>query len=76
MASARSSFGLEDGMADRVDVGADALQNVGATVDHRVEQFQQHDLAVDAGSSAARQLVLHQHERFRQVVAHRHQPVV
>ena len=76
LAGARRTFRLEDGMADRIDVGADALQNVGAAVDDRVEQFQQHGLAVDAGNGAARQLVLHQHERFRHIVTHRHQPMV
>jgi hypothetical protein len=32
---------------DRVDIGADPLQNIGAAVDHRVEQFQQYGLAID-----------------------------
>ena len=54
---------------------ADALQNVGAAVDHRVEQFHQHHFAGDAGRAGARQLVLHQRERLRLVIAHRHQAV-
>ena len=37
---ARGAFGLEDGVADRIDIGADALQNIGAAIDHRIEQFQ------------------------------------
>ena len=56
-----------------VDVAAGALQNIGVAVDHRVEQFHQHHLAGDAGRAGARQLVLHQRERLRLVVAHRHQ---
>ena len=39
------AFGLEDVVGDLIDIGAGALQNVGAAVDHRVEQFHQHHFA-------------------------------
>jgi len=32
-------------MGDLIDLGAGALQNVGAAVDHRVQQFHQHHFA-------------------------------
>ena len=66
-------FGFEDVMGDLVDVGAGALQNVGAAVDHGVEQFHQHHFAGDAGRAGPRQLVLDQRERFRFIVTHGHQ---
>ena len=73
VAGARRALGLENFVADGVHVAAGALQNVGIAVDHRVEQLHQHHFAGDAGRAGARQLVLHQHERLRLVIAHGHQ---
>ena len=60
-------------MRDLVDLGADALLDVGGTVDHRVEQIHQHRFARHLGRARARQFVLDDGERARIVVAHRHQ---
>ena len=73
MPGARRALGFENIVADGIHVAAGALQNVGVAIDHRVEQFHQHRFAGDAGRAGARQLVLHQHERLRLVIAHRHQ---
>ena len=39
------AFGLEDVVGDLIDLGAGALQNVGAAIDNGVEQFHQHHFA-------------------------------
>ena len=70
------ALGLEDVVADLVDLGAAALQNVGAAVDHRVQQLHQHHLAGDRRGTGTGELGLDQAEGLRQVVAHRHQAVV
>jgi hypothetical protein len=67
------ALGLEDVVRDGVDVGADALENVGAAVDHGVKQFHQHLLARHPRHAGPRQLVLDQGERPRLVIAHRHE---
>jgi hypothetical protein len=69
------AFGLEDVVGDLIDLGAGALQNVGAAVDHRVQQFHQHHFARYARHARARQLVLDQGKRLRLVVAHGDQAV-
>ena len=58
-----------------VDLGADALENVGGAVDHGVEQVHQHRFAGGALRAGAHQLVADDHERTRLVVAHRDQAV-
>ncbi len=62
-------------MRDLVDLGADALLDVGGAVDHRVEQIHQHHLARYLGRAGARQFVLDDGERTRFVIAHRAQAV-
>ena len=59
VAGARSTFGLENIVADRVHVATGAFQNVGVAVDHRIQQFHQYHFARYAGGAGARQLVLH-----------------
>ena len=49
VAGARRPLGFEDGAADRVDVGAGTLENIGAAIDHRFEQFEQHAFAIETG---------------------------
>ena len=62
-------------MRDLVDLGADALLDVGGAVDHRVEQIHQHRFARHLGRAGARQFVLDDGERPRLVVAHGDQAV-
>jgi len=56
--------------------GAGALENVGAAVDHRIEQLHQHLLAGDARRTVARQLVFHHRKRPRRLIAHRYQAMI
>jgi hypothetical protein len=75
VAGARGALGLENVVADIVHVAAGALQDVGVAVDHGIQKLHQHHFARDAGGAGAGQLVLHQHERFRLVIAHGDQAV-
>ncbi len=69
------AFRLEDVVGNLIDFGAGALQNVGAAVDHRVQQFHQHHFARDPRHAGAGQLVLDEGKRLWLVVAHRDQAV-
>lgn len=70
------ALGLEDVVRDLVDLGTAALQNVGAAVDHGVQQLHQHHLTGDGRRAGAGELGLDQGERLGQVITHRHQAVV
>src|SRR6185437_5901675 len=61
----RVIFGLEDGMRYLVDLGADALKDIGGTVDDGVEQIHKYRLAGDLRRAGARQLVLDNGKRPR-----------
>src|SRR5690606_7825691 len=67
--------GLENLVGYLVDLAANALENVGRTVDHGVQQVHQYGLAGDGRRTGAAELVLDDAERPRFVIAHRDQPV-
>jgi len=71
----RSALGLEDVVGHRVDVDADALQDVGAAIDHGVEQFHQHHSPVTPAGHARASLFSTSANGFGVSLAHRDQPV-